>query len=136
MASIKNKAGVLAYRCNRFGEIEILLVSARKFKDSWVFPVGTVEQGETLEETAARECVEESGYIIKIEEKICTFNHITNNNEAVFTFFKGKVIGETDDYEKDRDRIWVDLDRLPYLIPGFLRETAEVFKNLYLVNKP
>ncbi len=49
----KRKAGVLLYRSNTDGEIEVLLISARKFPGSWVFPGGTLEPGEMPAEAAA-----------------------------------------------------------------------------------
>ena len=129
MSGIKNKAGVVVYRTNNIGEIEVLLISARKFKNTWVFPVGTVERGETAEEAAVRECMEESGYIVKLEEKLGSFIREKTNGEGVFTFFSGHIIGETDDYEKDRKRIWVKLKHLHEKVYDFLLQVVKSFKS-------
>ncbi|NIP30805.1 MAG: NUDIX domain-containing protein [Candidatus Dadabacteria bacterium] len=135
MKKIKNKAGTIAYRNNDSGNIEVLLVSSRKHKDSWVFPVGTVEKNETLEQAAKRECVEESGYIVELENNIDTTT-IENPDEInIFTFFSARVIGETDDYEKDRKRIWIDLNLLSDKVAEFLVDTANKFKSMTLVNQ-
>ena len=121
MGKIKRKSGVVAYRFNSENEIEVLLVSARKFKDSWVFPVGTVEKNESLKEAAARECLEESGYEVEIENKIDSITVENKGSVNKFTFYTGKVIGEYDIYEDDRERIWITIDKLPERIaPLFL----------------
>ena len=55
---LKEKAGVVVYRYVDGDEPLVLVVTARKVKESMVFPVGTVEIGETLESAAKRECAE------------------------------------------------------------------------------
>lgn len=121
------KAGVVAYRkSNEYGT-EILLVSSRKHPGSWVFPVGGIEKGESEEEAAKRECVEESGYIVEIEELL---NKITINEEegtSEFTFFSAEVVEETNDYEKDRTRKWVEPPELEETVPEVFRPVARKF---------
>ena len=134
MGKVKNKAGVVAYRKNSKKNIEVLLVSARKHKNSWVFPLGTVEKNESLKEAAARECVEESGYIVEVQKKIGSFKHNKKKSENLFTFYSATVVDETDDYEKDRKRIWVELSELQETVTEFLSEIAEKFINIKLVN--
>ena len=128
MTKTKYKAGVVAYRKNGKGETEILLVSARKYKNSWVFPVGTVEKNETDEEAAIRECREESGYIVELEEKVGVYTTKKPNKETIFTYFSAHVAGQTDNYEKDRTRTWVKLDNLSEKVYDFLLEVVEDFK--------
>ena len=59
------KAGVVAYRQEPDGTYATLLITARRQRAAWIFPVGTVDPGETLEQAAARECMEESGYTVR-----------------------------------------------------------------------
>ncbi len=118
---VKHKAGVVVYREDGNDSIEVLLVSARKHKDSWVFPVGTVEDHETLQVTAARECEEESGYLVETEDEIGIVQVEDDNSSTIFTFYKANVIGEKDEYEKDRERKWVVLKELE-------ESVAEIFK--------
>lgn len=121
MGKTKKKSGVVAYRLNAENEMEVLLVSARKFKDSWVFPVGTVEKNESLKEAAARECLEESGYEVEIEKKVDSITVENKGSTNEFTFYKAKIIGEHENYEDDRKRIWVTIDKLSEKIaPLFL----------------
>ena len=52
----------MPYRTNKSGEIEILIITARTNRHSWIFPVGHLDPNESLQGAAARECAEESGY--------------------------------------------------------------------------
>ena len=54
--------GVVIYR----GKILLLFKSYRNKYEGWVLPKGTVEEGETYEETAIREVREETGVRAKI----------------------------------------------------------------------
>ena len=125
--NIKNKAGVVVYRENDKGETEVLLVSARKHKGSWVFPVGSVEDHETLQVTAARECEEESGYIVEVEDEVGTVKNSNKNSINYYTFYKAKVLSETDDYEKDRERRWVGLNDLSENVADIFLPIAKNF---------
>jgi len=56
------EAGVLAYRCRKNGEPEILLVSKRRSK-KWGIPKGRVEPHLNFGELAAKEAFEEAGVV-------------------------------------------------------------------------
>ena len=59
MAKFK-QAGAIVVRAGK-GEPRILLVTARRNPDNWIFPKGHVESGETLRAAALREAREEAG---------------------------------------------------------------------------
>lgn len=124
---VKHKAGVVVYKKNKSGGIEVLLVSARKHKGSWVFPVGTVEDHETLQVTAARECEEESGYKVETEDEIGTVQDSTDKTVTYFTFYKAQLTGENEDYEKDRERRWVSIDQLEQNVAEIFVPVAKSF---------
>ncbi len=118
------KAGIVPYRETENG-IEVLMVTAKKFPGQWIFPVGTVEPGETLEQAAARECEEESGYSVDPGERI---GSVTINQEGAsreFVFFYGKITGTFDDREKDREREFVPLNQVKGKIAKVFRPVAE-----------
>ena len=52
-------AGGVVFRRNKKGEVEILLI--QDAKDRWTIPKGHIEEGETAQQTAAREIAEEAG---------------------------------------------------------------------------
>ena len=59
MADYK-QAGAIVVRAGKNGP-RILLVTARRNPDNWIFPKGHVEAGETLRAAAVREAREEAG---------------------------------------------------------------------------
>ncbi len=54
------QAGAIVVRAGKTGP-RILLVTARRNPDNWIFPKGHVEPGETLRAAAVREAREEAG---------------------------------------------------------------------------
>ncbi len=106
------KAGVVAYRSGSSGEREILLVTARRDHQSWIFPVGTIDPGETAAEAAARECAEESGYAVTVLSLLTTLELSEGPNTNHFAFFLATTTGETRSYEIDRDRRWIPLSEI------------------------
>ena len=106
------KAGVVAYRQEPDGTYAILIITARRQRDAWIFPVGTVDPGETLEQAAARECMEESGYTVRTGPLLKALDLASKNGRRRFSFFTAQVMGEVDEYETDRRRRWVPLAQL------------------------
>ena len=121
VVSISRKAGVVVWRRTESGTVEILLITARRHPNSWIFPVGTVDREETLEQAAARECAEESGYTVEVgpllaEMELPEESSLTRqaglSHCRSFTFYAGQATGELTIYETDRQRRWVPLARL------------------------
>ena len=106
------KAGVVAYRQEPDGTYAILIITARRQRAAWIFPVGTVDPGETLEQAAARECMEESGYTVRTGPLLKALDLASKNGPRRFSFFAAQVTGEVDEYETDRRRRWVPLAQL------------------------
>lgn len=59
MAEIE-QAGAIVVRSNG-AQPRVLLVTAKRNPECWIFPKGNVEKGETLEDAAIREAKEEAG---------------------------------------------------------------------------
>lgn len=123
---IKYKAGVVPYRFIDDDKVEMLLITAREYPDSWIFPTGKVKKGETLEQAAARECAEESGYTVNIGDKLREIDVEHKNSIHRFVFFMGQVTGKIKNYETDREQKWVPSAKL-------LENTAEIFQPAALV---
>lgn len=130
MKPVSKKAGVIAYRQNEQGEIEILLISSRKHPGTWVFPVGSIDEGENAQQAARRECVEESGYVVELKDEMEKIYIDDGDVTNEFTFFTAEVVEETVDYEKDRTRMWVKLSELEYKITEVFRPLARKFTEL------
>jgi 8-oxo-dGTP pyrophosphatase MutT (NUDIX family) len=125
----KQKAGVVLYRCENGDEVRVLVVSARKFSNQWVFPVGTVKKGESLRAAARRECEEESGYQVELGLKLPAIQISQKGKTISFTFFLATINAETESWEPDRIRRWVPLarlmDTLPAVFQGVARQAVE-----------
>ena len=125
---VKEKAGVVAYKLEG-DEPLVLLVSARKVKGSWVFPVGGIDPGETAEIAAQRECEEESGYRVELGAQLAPVESCAKGKTVRFTFFLASVVSEAETWETDRTREWVPLsqaaDRLPSIFQSVAAEAAQ-----------
>ena len=123
--SVKEKAGAVVYKPGPGGEPLVLLVTARKVPGFWVFPVGSVDKGESLPEAAARECLEESGYRINIGEVLAEVNDTSDKGRPVrFTFYVATEHGEVETWEQDRERKWVPLSQAAALLPELFHSVA------------
>ena len=71
--------GAIVFRNNR-----VLLVRRGQppSRDLWAIPGGRVELGETLQEAAEREILEETGITIKAQTPVYTFDYIERDGSA------------------------------------------------------
>ena len=122
--SPKEKSGVVVYRTSEDGKPLVLVVSARKYKNQWVFPVGSVEKGESLAAAAKRECEEESGYRVEIEYQLPSIQISGNKQTKRFTFFLATIVEETDQWEKDRTRKWLPASQVAAVVPDVFQGVA------------
>ncbi len=120
----RKKAGVVAYKYRESDqEPLVLIVSARKVKNSWVFPVGGIDPGETPNIAAARECEEESGYSVELGKKLTPLD--PKNELDMFTFFLATISGEKETWETDRTREWIPLSQVKNKLPVFFHTVAD-----------
>ncbi len=126
------KAGVVPFRKTgngkKLSDIEVLTVSSRKYPGEWVFPVGTVEENESFANAALRECLEESGYVVKLEEPVKEIDSFLLDSGEIsfkFIFFQGFVTGENRIWEDDRERRWCGVDEVVQLVARPFRHVAE-----------
>jgi 8-oxo-dGTP diphosphatase len=66
------------------GPAAVLVGSRRDGVPPWVFPGGKVEPGESPAQTAARECLEETGLEIRVEHEIGRRNHPVTGRHVVY----------------------------------------------------
>ncbi len=122
--ALREKAGVVAYRFVKGDEPHVLLITSRKYKGSWVFPVGAVKQGESLEAAAKRECAEEAGYCVDLRLKLPTIEAPDGETKIKFTFFLATVVGNAAQWETDRKRDWLPTSEVADALPTVFRPVA------------
>ena len=95
---------------------EILLVTNAK-RDAWGLPKGHAEHGERLEEVAARETEEETGYKIQLERRLedLIYNHGKTGRVIRVAFWLARPVGEQSDVHEEGCE-WVSADRAKELV--------------------
>jgi 8-oxo-dGTP pyrophosphatase MutT (NUDIX family) len=108
-------AGGIVYR--QRVEPEILLVTARRSPHDWVYPKGHIEAGESPEETAVREVLEEAGVAARIVRPIEDVEIDVAGERQRIRYFLMTADGQGTPGEGRRS-CWVTVDealgRLPY----------------------
>lgn len=110
---------------------ERVLMVRRRVKEgelSWQFPAGGVEDGETAEQAAVRETLEETGLTVKAVRYIGDRVHPKSGKFMAYTACK-VVEGEAhvaDDDELDKVE-WVRHSEIPDLVPYGLYEPVQEY---------
>ena len=115
MAKFK-QAGAIVVRNGKAGP-RILLVTARRNPNNWIFPKGHVESGETLKAAAVREAREEAGIEGKVVGAAGRMSFEFGDNTYRVTYFVVRTTGAGEEREGRRLR-WLKykqaLRRLTY----------------------
>ncbi|ODS33944.1 MAG: putative mutator protein MutT4 [Candidatus Scalindua rubra] len=101
-------AGGIVIRRNK-GTLHYLIVTAKKNPKHWVFPKGHIIVGETPEQTAKREVLEETGVEAKILDFVNTIKFKTRDEAIMAKFYLMEYIAEKGDAE-DREKRWCTYD--------------------------
>ncbi|WP_460074963.1 NUDIX hydrolase [Roseibium sp. ROS1] len=113
--------------CHRDGRALLVKRGRPPFKDHWSLPGGVIELGETLQEAAARELLEETGVTAAISEPVETFDSIQRDDDGrvvthfILTVFCGPYLSGTAVAADDAAALdWVGLEDLDGLLttPG------------------
>jgi ADP-ribose pyrophosphatase len=64
-------------------------------------PAGLIDDGESMEQAAARECEEETGYLPEKLEKLLTYSHAEGYSTGFITLFLGTNLRHTEKYHLD-----------------------------------
>lgn len=127
MTRIVKAAGGLVFRRTSKGKLRVLVAHRPRY-DDWSLPKGKADKGETPEETAVREVLEETGYHCRIVAPLGTNRYRINGGVKEVTWFamrplpdspgfkvndeidqikwlNRKKAGELLDYENDRSLV-------------------------------
>jgi 8-oxo-dGTP pyrophosphatase MutT (NUDIX family) len=101
---------------SRDARVWFLLVSARRQPDQLVLPKGHIEPGESVENAACREVLEEAGVIARIVDRLGTIHYGPARIGVCAQFFLMEFVSEGASSE-GRRRAWLSLDEAVAAIP-------------------
>ena len=80
----------------------------------WEIPAGRMEDGESKEDAARRECMEETGCTVKDLKFLCTQNPSNGMSDCICHVFAARVDTETMDFDENEVKMkkWVSRDKV------------------------
>ena len=103
MSQLTHAGGIVVRRDK--DTIRCLVVTAKKNPQHWVFPKGHINVGETPEQTAKREVLEETGVQAKILDLVGTTEFQTRDEAVKVKFYLMEYVAEKGEAE-DRGKRW------------------------------
>ncbi len=100
---------------------EILMIHEKRYtvhRLEWEIPAGRVEDGETKEEAARREAMEETGCTLKDLAFLCSQNPANGMADNVIHVFAAKVDTESNiqDVDEVDSKVWMPIDRVKEML--------------------
>ncbi|CAG0997098.1 ADP-ribose pyrophosphatase [Gammaproteobacteria bacterium] len=98
-------AGVIAARAD--GKIVLVLRGENPGKGLWGLPAGFMEIDETIEQAARRECLEETGLAIELDELwgVWSFHHEWKETSGVLVLYSARIVGGDPRAGSDSDQV-------------------------------
>lgn len=111
---IDPKVGSAVFALTPDNRVLLVRRSIEPARGSWCLPGGFMEMGETPQETAIRECKEESGLDVAITGLIDVFYYENYRGSGVLIIYKGQIVGGTAQSNDDSDEVgFFGPDELP-----------------------
>jgi 8-oxo-dGTP diphosphatase len=106
-------AGGVVYRFIENGRIEIACIY-REARGDWTFPKGKLDEGETFEQAALREVLEETGLHCTIERFVGTTNYTHRKGKPkIVAYYLMSVNGGAFEPNEEVDElVWLDFEKV------------------------
>lgn len=135
MTETTTKPGISAAIIAHKGRVLMIRRRVKEGELSWQFPAGGIEDGETPEEAAVRETLEETGLKVEAVSLIGQRVHPKTGREMSYTACQ-VVDGEA--HVADADELdavaWVTLDEIPEYVPYGLFDPVQKYLEGALAN--
>ena len=100
------QAGGIVVRMER-GQVRVLVVTARKKRNRWVFPKGTVKRNEEPADAAVREVEEEAGVTGDVIDRLGTVRYPSRDGFVRLEYFLIAYSGpHEEESEEAREVVW------------------------------
>ena len=135
MTETTTKPGISAAIITSEGRVLMVRRRVKEGELSWQFPAGGIEPGETPEQAAVRETLEETGVKVEAERLIGQRVHPKTGREMSYTACR-VVDGEA--HVADADELdavaWVTLAEIPQYVPYGLFEPVQEYLDIALAS--
>lgn len=121
MTALKRKqamsCGALVYKLIN-DDVHVLLVRPSIGRTTWGLPKGHINEGESIEDCAKREVLEETGISVELEEVLPSISTSYKNIDKTVIIFLAHQIDSLIPYpnDKENDAVkWFNANELPWL---------------------
>ena len=129
MTRVIRAAGGLVFRRTSKGNLKIL-VAHRPSYDDWSLPKGKADKGETPEETAVREVLEETGYHCRVVSAVSTTRHRINNGVKEVSWFAMRPLPDSPGFKKNKE-----IDKIQWVTRKEAREILDYENDRNLIGE-
>lgn len=102
MTRIVRAAGGLVFRHTSKGKLKVLVAHRPRY-DDWSLPKGKADKGETPEETAVREVLEETGYHCRVVAPLGTNRYRISNGIKEVTWFAMRPLPDSPGFKVNNE---------------------------------
>ena len=102
MTRVIQAAGGVVFRHSPKGKLKILLAHRPRY-DDWGLPKGKADKGESPEETAIREVLEETGYQCRIVAPLGVTRYRVSNGVKEVTWFAMRPLPDSPGFKKNKE---------------------------------